>query len=228
MCNHRKMDLVSNDPYGRSPGMDGFTRYQALQQEPDAKPKHRQSRQPTMLADVQLKNQPAPCSPVDYLHPRNDGNWQRWHGSSLWQLATRHSRHVRRPQGSPARIKETFFNNLFQTASQFETRSNIPPIEWNMRKSESLVMLGPVLERTHNEVLAPTIDRVWGLMLRAGIFPPRHLRSQERASTSNTSPCSQRPRTRPKPPPSNASSESRVTSPGSIQRHRQHRLRHGT
>jgi len=26
-----------------------------------------------------------------------------------------------------ARIKETFFNNLFQTASQFETRSNIPP-----------------------------------------------------------------------------------------------------
>jgi len=41
-----------------------------------------------------------------------------------------------------------------------------------MRKSESLVMLGPVLERTHNEVLAPTIDRVWGLMLRAGIFPP--------------------------------------------------------
>jgi len=40
-----------------------------------------------------------------------------------------------------------------------------------MRKSESLVMLGPVLDRLRFEVLIPIIDRVWGIMSRAGILP---------------------------------------------------------
>jgi len=40
-----------------------------------------------------------------------------------------------------------------------------------MRKAESLIMLGPVFQRLYNEVFTPTIDRVWGIMMRAGIIP---------------------------------------------------------
>ena len=59
------------------------------------------------------------------------------------------------------RIKKVFFNDLFQTASQFETRSNVTAVEWDMRKSESMIMLGPVLERIDYEVLKPAVERIW-------------------------------------------------------------------
>jgi len=70
------------------------------------------------------------------------------------------------------RIRDTFFNNLFNVASQFETRSNITAVEWDMRKAESLIMLGPVFQRLYNEVFTPIVDRVWGIMVRANILPP--------------------------------------------------------
>src|SRR5205085_3326876 len=70
------------------------------------------------------------------------------------------------------RIKEIFFNHVLMTASQYETRSNVTAVEWDMRKSESLVMLGPVLERIYDEGIKPTIERTFAIMLRAGILPP--------------------------------------------------------
>jgi len=70
------------------------------------------------------------------------------------------------------RIKETFFNNLFQTISQFETRSNVSATEIDARRAESLVMLGPVLERIEYELLSPIVERVFAIMSRAGILPP--------------------------------------------------------
>ena len=41
-----------------------------------------------------------------------------------------------------------------------------------MRKSESLVMLGPVLERIYDEGIKPVIERTWAMMVRANIIPP--------------------------------------------------------
>ena len=70
------------------------------------------------------------------------------------------------------RIKETFFNNLFQTISQFETRSNVSATEIDARRAESLIMLGPVLERIEYELLGPIVERVFAIMSRAGILPP--------------------------------------------------------
>src|SRR5260370_15215053 len=128
---------------------------------------------PPLVADVQLKNQPASLLPggITFLQgimsTGNDGmkpTYGNWKPDSA--SITEDLNEVR------ARIKDTFFNNLFQVASQFETRSNITAVEWDMRKSESLVMLGPVMTRIHNEVLAPIIDRVWGIMSRANIIPP--------------------------------------------------------
>ncbi|HWT80865.1 MAG TPA: portal protein, partial [Candidatus Methylomirabilis sp.] len=61
---------------------------------------------------------------------------------------------------------------LFQTISQFETRSNVSATEIDARRAESLVMLGPVLERIEYELLGPIVERVFAIMSRAGILPP--------------------------------------------------------
>ncbi len=169
-----RWDLVANDPYGRSPGMDALPDIKQLQQETRRKAQGiDKGINPPLVADVQLKNQPASLLPggITFLQGMmstgNDGmkpaygNWKPDIAAITEDL-----------QEVRARIKDTFFNNLFNVASQFETRSNITAMEWDMRKSESLVMLGPVLERLHHEVLAPVIDRVWGIALRAGIIPP--------------------------------------------------------
>jgi hypothetical protein len=169
-----RWDLVANDPYGRSPGMDALPDIKQLQQETRRKAQGiDKGINPPLVADVQLKNQPASLLPggITFLQGMmstgNDGmkpaygNWKPDIAAISEDL-----------QEVRGRIKETFFNSLFQVASQFETRSNITAVEWDMRKSESLMMLTPVIERLQSEVLAPIIDRAWGIMARARILPP--------------------------------------------------------
>src|SRR5258708_1096366 len=169
-----RWDLVSNDPYGRSPGMDALPDIKQLQQETRRKAQGiDKGINPPLISDVQLKNQPASLLPggITFLQgimsTRNDrmkpayGTWKpdiRYITEDLVEVR--------------ARIKDTFFNSLFQVASQFETRSNITAVEWDMRKSESLMMLTPVIERLQSEVRATAIDRTWGIMGRARIIPP--------------------------------------------------------
>jgi hypothetical protein len=169
-----RWDLVANDPYGRSVGMDALPDIKQLQQETRRKAQGiDKGINPPLVADVQLKNQPASLLPggITFLQGMmstgNDG-MKPTYGS--WKPdITAISEDIKEVR---ARIKETFYTPLFQTASQFETRSNITNMEWDMRKSESLVMLGPVLDRVRFEVLQPTVDRVWGIMSRANIIPP--------------------------------------------------------
>jgi hypothetical protein len=168
-----RWDLVANDPYGRSPGMDALPDIKQLQQETRRKAQGiDKGINPPLVADAQLKNQPASLLPggITFLQglmtTGNDGmkpTYGSWKPDIVAITAD-----IALVQ---ARIKDTFFNNLFQVASQFETRSNITAVEWDMRKSESLVMLGPVLDRLRFEVLSPIIDRVWGIMNRANIIP---------------------------------------------------------
>src|SRR5712672_418819 len=59
-----RWDLVSNDPYGRSPGMDALPDIKQLQQETRRKAQALDKMvNPPMVADVVLKNQPASLLP---------------------------------------------------------------------------------------------------------------------------------------------------------------------
>src|SRR5207237_8623941 len=59
-----RWDLVSNDPYGRSPGMDALPDVKQLQLEVRRKAQGiDKGVNPPMLADAQLKNQPASLLP---------------------------------------------------------------------------------------------------------------------------------------------------------------------
>ena len=174
-----RWDLVSNDAYGRSVGMDGLPDIKQLQQETRRKAQGIDKVvNPPLMADVQMKNQPASMLPggVTYIHGMlatgNDG-MKPVYGNWRPDIKT-----IAEDIGLiQARIKQTFYNDLFQVASQFETRSNITAVEWDMRKSESLVMLGPVLERIQNEVLrANHRSRVGHRLAQQGVASAPSLR----------------------------------------------------
>jgi Bacteriophage head to tail connecting protein len=169
-----RWDLVSNDAYGRSPGMDALPDVKQLQLEVRRKAQAIDKVvNPPMVGDIQLKNQPASLLPggvtfvAGMMASGNSGfapaygNWRpdiKAISEDLMEIR--------------ARIKQVMFNDLFMTASQFETRSNVTAVEWDMRKAESMVLLGPVLERVENEGLKMIIERVFPIMSRAGILPP--------------------------------------------------------
>ncbi len=168
-----RWDLVANDAYGRSPGMDALPDVKQLQLEVRRKAQAIDKHvNPPMVADIQLKNQPASLLPggvtyVTGMSTSGKAGFAPAYGS--WSPDTKAiSEDLIEIRD---RIKRTFFNDLFQTASQYETRSNVTALEWDLRKSESLVMLGPVLERVYHEGLSVIIDRVFAIAARSGIFP---------------------------------------------------------
>jgi len=69
------------------------------------------------------------------------------------------------------RISRTWYEDLFLMLAN-SNRSQITAREVAERHEEELLMLGPVLERLHNELLDPLINRTFDIMQEAGILPP--------------------------------------------------------
>jgi hypothetical protein len=124
------------------------------------------------VADVQLKNQPASLLPGGMTYVAGFTTSGRPGIASVYDTKFPVQEIVADLEEVRARLGKIFFNDVLMTASQFETRSNVTAVEWNMRKSESMVALGPALDRIDFEVLSPTIERVFGIASRAGILPP--------------------------------------------------------
>lgn len=168
-----RWDLVANDPYGRSPGMDALPDVKQLQHETRRKAQAIDKLvNPPMVADIQLKNQPASMIPGGVTYVSGFASSGKPGFASAYQFKPEIQAMMEDIKEVQERVKRTFFNDILQTASQYETRSNVTAVEWDMRKSESLVMLGPVLERIYDEGIKPTIERVFAIAARAGILPP--------------------------------------------------------
>lgn len=168
-----RWDLVSNDPYGRSPGMDGLPDQKQLQLESRRKAQAIDKMvNPPLVADIQLKNQPASLLPGGMTYVSGYAASGKPGFSSVYDTKFPVGEITEDLNEVRERLKKTFFNDVLNTASQYETRSNVTAVEWDMRKSESLVMLGPALERIDNEALKPIIERVFAMAARAGILPP--------------------------------------------------------
>lgn len=69
------------------------------------------------------------------------------------------------------RINGAFYADLFLMLAN-DTRSGITATEVAERHEEKLLMLGPVLERLHNELLSPMIEITFAKMVKSGILPP--------------------------------------------------------
>ena len=72
------------------------------------------------------------------------------------------------------RIQRAFYEDLFlMLARSDDARGMQPPTarEIDERHEEKLLALGPVLERTNDELLDPLVDRVYHLLEQAGLLP---------------------------------------------------------
>lgn len=161
---------TGGDVYGNAPGMDALGDIKQLQQQ-----QFRKSQAVDYMADPPLtapssaKNSaldllPGGISFVDSVGPggglRNASDVRLDLNALLVDI-----------QDVRERIRQAFFADLFLMLAN-DDRSNITAREIAERHEEKLLMLGPVLERMHNELLAPVIDNAFDHMLLAGILPP--------------------------------------------------------
>lgn len=165
-----RWDVTGNDPYGRSPGMDALGDVKQLQQETRRKAQAIDKMvNPPMIADIQLKNQPASTIP---------GGWTYVSGLDNSRVGARPIYTVNPQIGElkqdiadiQNRIKVIFQNDLFTGITDLQTVRTATEID--ARREEKLVLLGPVLERIIGEGLGKAIDRVWGIMMRGQLLPP--------------------------------------------------------
>jgi len=78
------------------------------------------------------------------------------------------------------RIQRSFYEDLFLMLANTDRRQ-ITAREVAEKHEEKLLMLGPVLERLHNELLDPAIDRTFNILQRNGVLPlpPPELQNRE-------------------------------------------------
>ena len=163
-----RWDIIGNDAYGRSPGMDALGDIKALQVEQKRKAQAIDKHvNPPMIADVSLRNEPASMIPggVTYVSTTSGVGFK-----PAYEIAPDFSGLAEDIKEVQERIKTTFFNDLFMMISQLDTVRTATEID--ARKEEKLIQLGPVLERFENEALDPAIDRTFNIMLRGKLLPP--------------------------------------------------------
>src|SRR5262249_34299473 len=130
-----RWDIVSNDAYGRGPGMDALPDIKQLQLEVKRKAQAIDKLvNPPMVADIQLKNQPASLLPGGVTYVSGLAQGAKPSFAPVYQVMPPVKEIMEDLNEIRQRIKDTFFNNLFQVISQFETRSNVSATEIDARR----------------------------------------------------------------------------------------------
>jgi hypothetical protein len=157
------------DIYGRSPGMEALGDVKELQ--------HHELRgaqgldymtKPPLQMPTSLKEQPQATLPggVAY-HDMTAGNVIKPQFEVRMDLSHLDAKIARVEH----RIGQTFYADLFLMLAN-DQRSGVTAREIAERHEEKLLMLGPVLERLHGELLKPLIDNTFDFMIEAGLVPP--------------------------------------------------------
>lgn len=161
--------VTGNDAYGRSLGMDALSDVKQLQvMEKSLAQAIAKMINPPMTGPTTLKHEGASVIPgaITWLPPGTDGQFKPVYELRDFDIAAMQGLIARVEQ----RIKTTFFEDLFLMISQLDTVRTATEI--TARKEEQMLQLGPALERLHDELLRITIERLFGMMHRAGLLPP--------------------------------------------------------
>lgn len=162
-----RWDVTSNDPYGRSPGMDALpaTRQLQIEQRRKAEAIDKMVR-PPMVASVSMKNEPTDTLPggVTYVvNPSGEGF------KAAYTVEPRIQELMEDLKEVQDRVRKVFHNDLFQ---QFPMETVRSAAEINAISAEKVILIGPVIERTENEGLSMDIARTFAIAKRRGLIPP--------------------------------------------------------
>jgi hypothetical protein len=171
--------LTSGDTYGHGPTMEGLGDIKQLQ--------HQQLRKaecidymtkPPVILPTGMKNTPINSMPGGKsFYDMNSPS----HGTrNLFEVNLNLQHLLGDIQDVRERINSTFYTDLFLMLAN-DTRSGVTATEVAERHEEKLLMLGPVLERLHNELLDPLVSMTFQRMISAGLVPPppQELHGQE-------------------------------------------------
>ncbi len=161
---------IGGDVYGYSPAMESLGDIKQLQ--------HQQLRKgqgidykvkPPLQVPRQMKNEPLQTLPggISYFDENTNARGIR----SAWEVNLDLSELREDIVDVRERINSTFYADLFLMLHQAPL-SNATATEIAERHEEKLLMLGPVLERVHNELHSPLIDLTFNRMAEVGILPP--------------------------------------------------------
>lgn len=158
------------DIYGNSPGMEALGDIKQLQHEQLRKAQGIDyMTKPPLQVPVSMKNMgvetlPGGISYVDQSSPHSGIK-------TAFEVRLDLSHLLGDIQDVRSRIKETFYTDLFLMLAN-QTDSRMTATEVAERHEEKLLMLGPVLERLHNELLDPLIDMTFARLVASGTLPP--------------------------------------------------------
>lgn len=123
---------------------------------------------PPMTAPTALRNQKATILPADITYVDVREGQQGF--KPAHEVSMRIAELTADIQDVRQMIRRSFYEDLFLMLAQSDRRE-ITAREIDERHEEKLLALGPVLERTNDELLDPLVDRVYGMMDRAGMIP---------------------------------------------------------
>ena len=160
--------LAGGDIYGNSPGMEALGDVKQLQHEQLRKAQSIDYQtKPPLQVPSYLKNRDVDSLPggVTFV----DGQQGKIETAFAVNLNLQHL--LADIQDVRSRINSSFYADLFlMLANATDTRMTATEVA--ERHEEKLLMLGPVLERLHNELLDPLIDNTFNRMIEAGLVPP--------------------------------------------------------
>lgn len=186
-----RWDITGEDSYGTScPGMDALGDNKQLQIMEKRKGQAiAKMVDPPVVGPSSLRTQKTSLLPgeITYVDVREGMQGLR----SVHDINLRLDHLAQDIAGVEYRIKRAFFEDLFLMLGTSDPYRGAQPItarEVEERHEEKLIALGPVLERTNDELLDPAVDRVFDIMAAAGFFEPGALEPPEELRGVQTKP----------------------------------------
>jgi hypothetical protein len=166
-----RWDVAGGDVYGHSPGMEALGDVKQLQHEQLRKAQGIDfMTKPPMQAPTTLKNQETNMLPggITYVDSTTPQAGVRPMFETRIDL-----NHLLADIGDVRqRINASFYVDLFLMLAQADPGGRMTATEVAERHEEKLLMLGPVLERLHDELLDPMVESTFLDLLEANALPP--------------------------------------------------------
>lgn len=167
-----RWQVTSMDTYGESPGMEALGDVKQLQHEQFRKAQGIDyMTKPPVGLPSSMKGQEVNTLPggVTFFDAANAQSGQR----QLFDVKLNLEHLLADIQDIRGRVNSAFYADLFMMISGMDnTGEKMTATEVAERHEEKLLMLGPVLERLHNELLDPAVDMTFDRLLEAGVLPP--------------------------------------------------------
>jgi hypothetical protein len=163
-----RWSVVGGDIYGNSPGMEALGDIKQLQHEQLRKAQAIDYQtKPPLQVSAGMKNRDVDTLPggITFVDGASQGI------RSAFEVNLNLNYLLQDIQDVRERVRGAFYADLFlMLATQPNTRMTATEVA--ERHEEKLLMLGPVLERLHNELLDPLIDITFTRMVQSGMLPP--------------------------------------------------------